>query len=165
ERSETRTSKILVVKNELSVQSHQMRDEEWKLLYGKAAVYRGAHDGAAKEIIANLEESILDVGDTANIPRKMVHGVRNIGTTPVIIAEIARGIAVEGDIIRYYDIHGRYKTAEEKKMAKIWEEIPGYRPGMSLRELIPLVRANMVKREDEFVKVDLGEIAKRQDLE
>lgn len=78
----------------LSLQSHEKRDELWKLISGKWKVTYGIIE------ITNI--------DSITIKRGTKHRVENIGTEPLEFIEIQTGDSFsELDIIRYEDSYGR----------------------------------------------------------
>lgn len=79
----------------LSLQSHQLRREEWTVLEGILEVTRD------KDIIT------LATGKTIDIPCGAVHRMANRSDKPVVVKEIQRGVCREDDIIRYEDVYGR----------------------------------------------------------
>ena len=130
ERNQICTPKILFVTDDLSIQSHELRDEVWVLLLGRAAAYRGPIRDTPQETVAGLEETIMDPGDIIYIPRRTVHAVTNAGG-PAVIAELASGEAQEADIVRYYDKHMR----GDKPVV-----LQGYEAGISIKNLIERCR-------------------------
>ncbi len=87
--------KIIVnPKAKFSLQSHEKRDENWKLISGKWKVTYGIIE-------------ITDI-DSVFIKRGVKHRVENIGTGPLVFIEIQTGDSFsELDIIRYEDSYGR----------------------------------------------------------
>lgn len=80
----------------LSLQSHNHRSEHWIVV-----------QGTAKVTIAE-EEKVLVEGQSAYIPLKVKHRMKNPGKSPMILIEIQIGSYFgEDDIIRYEDIYGR----------------------------------------------------------
>ena len=90
------TVKILYVKpnEELSLQSHNNRDEFWKIIKGRATIVLGEKEIQGKE------------GDEFFIPRKEKHRIRT-GDSPAQILEISFGWFDEKDETRYEDKYGR----------------------------------------------------------
>ena len=90
------TVKILVVKpnEELSLQSHNSREEFWRVIKGD-----GIFDIDDKKII--VEEGIEKY-----IPVKTKHKIQ-AGTEGIEVLEISFGEFNEGDIVRYEDKYGR----------------------------------------------------------
>ena len=99
--------KILTVSGQLSLQSHNFREESWYVLSGRVEVMRGIVLNTWEETKKNLERLILESGETVIIPVKHVHTMRNLGEAPAQILEISTGDYKEDDIIRYEDIYGR----------------------------------------------------------
>lgn len=99
--------KILEVSGQLSLQSHNFREESWYVISGRVEVLRGLVLDTWEETKKNLERLILDSGETIIIPVRSVHTMRNLGETPARVLEISRGDYQEDDIIRYEDIYGR----------------------------------------------------------
>ena len=73
------TVKVLEIKPEeqLSFQSHSMRDEFWYVLTGEACVFHGPIKKDWNSIKKELKEITLSVGDYITINRKTVHSIRN----------------------------------------------------------------------------------------
>ncbi|MBD3252351.1 hypothetical protein GF386_01320 [Candidatus Pacearchaeota archaeon] len=126
-RNEVCTPKILVITDELSVQSHSNREELWYLVSGKLAVYRGPVSEDPVKTIAGLDEKILMPGDLVKIPKNTAHTALNLYPQPSLIMEVALGHAEEEDIRRYYDMHGRVS-------------LEGFTEGISIRDLITQCR-------------------------
>ena len=87
---------------QLSLQSHEYRDELWKLISGQweiALQYYPYRDNPLR---------YYDYAYNAYIPRKAKHRIRNTGKEPLVIIEIQTGLSFdENDIIRYADDYGR----------------------------------------------------------
>jgi mannose-6-phosphate isomerase-like protein (cupin superfamily) len=80
----------------LSLQSHECRDEIWKLVKGEGEVTINNYGWGAKE------------GTVVHITRGTKHRARCTGAEPLIILEIAYGtICDEDDLTRYEDDYGR----------------------------------------------------------
>lgn len=79
----------------LSLQSHELRREEWTVLDG------------VLEVTRNDEILTLQAGEKVNIPCGAKHRMANRGTVDAVVHEIQRGICREDDIVRYEDIYGR----------------------------------------------------------
>ena len=105
--NEVCTVKVHHVKGTLSVQSHQKRDELWYLVKGKMKVYKGPIKKTPEETVAALQCTILNEGDTIEIPKKTAHAAENIAENGSELLEISFGDFDENDIIRYKDIYGR----------------------------------------------------------
>jgi len=90
------TVKIITVKpNEsLSLQSHNKREEFWRVIKGEGIAY-----------IGDKEYNIKD-GDELEIPVHTKHSL-SAGNFGVIVLEIATGDFDEADIVRYKDKYGR----------------------------------------------------------
>jgi len=101
--------KILEVSGQLSLQSHNYREESWYVISGKVEVLRGPAADSLDEIKKNLETIVLNVGDNIFIPVKHVHTMRNLGEKPALVLEVSGGEYREDDIVRYEDIYGRVK--------------------------------------------------------
>jgi len=94
--NESSTVKIITVSpnEELSLQTHEHRDEHWRVLQGSGEVTIGD---------AKLPAT---VGDEFYIPRTTKHRIAG-GTTGLQILEIATGQFDEADITRLEDRYGR----------------------------------------------------------
>lgn len=79
----------------LSLQSHNMRRENWTLVSG------------VLDVTLNDAVITLRPGDTIDIPLGAKHRMANHGTEPAVVREIQRGVCREDDIIRYEDVYGR----------------------------------------------------------
>jgi mannose-6-phosphate isomerase-like protein (cupin superfamily) len=80
----------------LSLQSHEHRSEKWEIISGIAEV--------------TIEEVILRLttGETAEIPARIKHRLKNVGEKLLTIKETQTGaILDEDDITRYEDMYGR----------------------------------------------------------
>jgi mannose-6-phosphate isomerase len=99
--------KILEVSGQLSLQSHNYREESWYVVSGKVEVLRGPVADSLDEIKKNLETLVLNAGDNVIIPVKHVHTMKNLGEKPALVLEVSKGEYKEDDIIRYEDIYGR----------------------------------------------------------
>ena len=90
------TVKIITVNpnQELSLQQHEHRDEEWKILSGSGTVTVGEKQTEAK------------VGDEFLVPRGTRHRVAG-GPQGLMFLEIALGQFDENDITRFDDKYGR----------------------------------------------------------
>ena len=99
--------KILEVSGQLSLQSHNYREESWYVISGKIEVLRGPVADSLDEIKDNLESLVLNPGDNIFIPVQHVHSMRNLGENPALVLEVSGGDYKEDDIIRYEDIYGR----------------------------------------------------------
>ncbi|HYF13166.1 MAG TPA: phosphomannose isomerase type II C-terminal cupin domain [Candidatus Paceibacterota bacterium] len=94
--NEPSTVKIIEVNpdQEISLQQHAHRDEEWKILRGSGTVTMG---DIHKDITA---------GDTVAIARGMKHRIKG-GPAGIQFLEISLGDFDEKDIIRFQDDYGR----------------------------------------------------------
>jgi mannose-6-phosphate isomerase-like protein (cupin superfamily) len=90
------TVKILNVKpnEELSLQSHNKREEFWRVVSG---------DGIFE---INDKKYIVEVGQEHYIPAKTKHKIK-AGPNGIEVLEISLGYFDEDDIIRYEDKYGR----------------------------------------------------------
>lgn len=80
----------------ISLQSHEKRDELWKLISGKWKITLGTLN-------------IVDI-DRVIIKRGNKHRVENIDSEPLVFIEIQTGDSFdESDVIRYEDDYGRVK--------------------------------------------------------
>lgn len=92
-------AKVLTIKPmaQLSLQSHQHREEYWIVVHGKG--------------IVNVDNSVIPVstGSTVFIPKQAKHRLANTDSQEsLIITEVQIGDYLgEDDIIRYEDIYGR----------------------------------------------------------
>lgn len=78
----------------LSLQSHEKRDELWRIVNGSGVV-----------TIGNNKYSAF-TGQTFSIPKKEIHRVE-AGNDGIVFVEVATGEVFEEDIIRYEDVYGR----------------------------------------------------------
>ena len=94
--NEQTTVKIITVKagEEFSLQTHEHRDEFWRVLSGSGVVHVGDKDTEAKE------------GDTFYSPRHTEHRATG-GPGGITFLEIAFGNFDESDIKRLEDKYGR----------------------------------------------------------
>lgn len=90
------TVKILTVKanEELSLQSHNKREEFWRVISGD-----GIFEVGDKKII-------VEIGTEQYVPIKTKHQIK-AGTEGIEVLEISFGEFDEGDIVRYEDKYGR----------------------------------------------------------
>lgn len=107
-------SKIISVrpKGQLSLQSHNRREEYWVIGYGKGTV--------------QIDDSIIPVtkGSSMFIPKGAKHRLTNTDSEEsLIITEVQIGDYFgEDDIIRYDDIYGRVVTEDKKEINKPIED-------------------------------------------
>lgn len=89
--------KRLVVKpkSAMSLQSHKLRSEEWKVLDGTLTAVLGY-----SLVFARPNERI-------HVPANTTHAILNATDKPLVLVEIQSGVCLEDDIIRYRDPHGR----------------------------------------------------------
>jgi mannose-1-phosphate guanylyltransferase/mannose-1-phosphate guanylyltransferase/mannose-6-phosphate isomerase len=94
--NETSTVKIITVKpnEELSLQSHNKREEFWRVIKGSGIFEIGA------------KKYIVDEGVEQYVPIKIKHKIK-AGSEGMEVLEIAFGNFDESDIIRYEDKYGR----------------------------------------------------------
>jgi len=90
------TVKIITVNpnEELSLQSHNMREEFWRVISGDGVFEVGDR------------KYIVDIGSEQYIPIKTKHKIK-AGMNGLEVLEISFGEFDEGDIIRYEDKYGR----------------------------------------------------------
>lgn len=82
----------------LSLQSHEHRSEQWKIVEGVA------------EVTINNRVLQFSAGAIIDIPIKAIHRLKNAGDSVLIVKETQLGdILDENDIIRYEDIYNRNK--------------------------------------------------------
>ena len=87
---------VINSKSSISLQKHLHRSERWTITKGKP------------KVSINKKKYFLKVGQSIFVPKKSIHRIENIYSTPVQIAEVQMGsILKETDIIRYKDIYGR----------------------------------------------------------
>jgi mannose-6-phosphate isomerase-like protein (cupin superfamily) len=94
--NEASTVKIITVKpgEAFSLQTHDHRDEFWRVLKGSGTVHREKQDTVAHE------------GDIFYVPRHTEHRVTG-GPDGISFLEIAFGDFDESDIVRLQDNYGR----------------------------------------------------------
>jgi mannose-6-phosphate isomerase-like protein (cupin superfamily) len=94
--NEQSTVKIITVKagQSISLQTHEHRDEFWRIVKGSGIVRIGEEDHMAAE------------GDTFSIPRHSKHRAQG-GAEDLVFLEIAFGDFDENDITRLEDQYGR----------------------------------------------------------
>jgi mannose-6-phosphate isomerase-like protein (cupin superfamily) len=101
--------KILKISGQLSLQSHQHREEKWYVISGEVMVYCGPVRSTLPEIKEHLKEYRLREGENIFIPRNYVHSMKNLAPQPSLVLEISEGEYREEDIVRYEDVYGRVK--------------------------------------------------------
>jgi mannose-6-phosphate isomerase len=79
----------------LSLQSHALRREHWKVLNGTLTV------------ILDDKVVTLQKGQDIVIPQGAIHAMANLSQSPVVVQERQEGICREEDIVRYLDAYGR----------------------------------------------------------
>lgn len=81
---------------QLSLQSHDHRDETWMIVAGKGKVIR------------NSSELQVDPSNVVKISRGVKHRIKNTGTGHLVFIEVQTGEYFgEDDIVRYSDDYGR----------------------------------------------------------
>jgi mannose-6-phosphate isomerase-like protein (cupin superfamily) len=96
------TVKVLQIKSgeELSLQSHQLREEFWYVISGKVKVTLGKN-------LKSLKNEILKEGEFVQIPRKNLHRAKGMTKPYSKILEISTGKFKENDELRYEDKYRR----------------------------------------------------------
>lgn len=84
----------------ISLQSHKMRKEVWTITSGIGKFLHGLN-------LHDLEELVLNTGDTVIVERNSLHKLECTSDIPLIFIEIQYGKCSEDDIIRYQDKYGR----------------------------------------------------------
>ena len=79
----------------LSLQSHELRREEWTVIEGEI------------QVTCNEDVFALQKGQTTHIPLHAKHRMANTTDKPAVVHEIQRGTCKEADIKRYEDKYGR----------------------------------------------------------
>jgi len=80
----------------LSLQRHKRRSEHWYIIRGKAVVIR------------DQQKIVLTVGQSVDIPIKMIHRIANPGSEDLVFIEVQSGdYFEEDDIERLEDDFGR----------------------------------------------------------
>lgn len=102
----------------LSLQSHEMRWEKWKVIEGTLTVI--------------LEDKVmrLEPGQSVEIPLKAIHAMANTENVPCVVFERQEGTCREDDIIRYVDAYGRRVLASVD--SRIAASIAAYTEIMSM---------------------------------
>ena len=86
---------------QLSLQKHEYRTENWFVAHGTALVTRGPTLKKLKITELSAQQSII-------IPKKWIHRLSNSGLQPLVIVEIQHGAYLgEDDIERFEDNYGR----------------------------------------------------------
>lgn len=91
------TVKIITVSpgHRLSLQTHDHRDESWRILEAGLTIEIGGESRETSE------------GDQVWIPRGTSHRIANVGERPARFVEVAYGVFDEGDIVRHEDDYAR----------------------------------------------------------
>ena len=80
---------------EISLQTHKLRDESWLVSSGTG------------EVRVGTEVIFTRAGNTFFIGKEVRHQVKNTGTVNMEIYEMQMGVCKEDDIVRYKDKYGR----------------------------------------------------------
>lgn len=88
--------KITVLpKQILSLQSHELRRELWRVVAGELTV------------VLNDRRVTLKAGEEIRVPLGSIHAMANTSDQPCVVFERQEGICREEDIRRYLDAYGR----------------------------------------------------------
>lgn len=88
--------KITVLpKQILSLQSHDLRREVWRVIEGQLTV------------VLNDTRHTLNAGQEIKVPLGSIHAMANVSAGPCVVFERQEGICREEDIRRYLDAYGR----------------------------------------------------------
>jgi mannose-1-phosphate guanylyltransferase/mannose-6-phosphate isomerase len=79
----------------LSLQSHELRRELWRVTSGELTV------------ILNDQNITLKAGESINVPLGSIHAMANVSDEPCVVFERQEGVCREADIKRYLDAYGR----------------------------------------------------------
>lgn len=83
---------------QLSLQSHENRDEHWIVVSGTATVTS----------LPRYERALVLYGSHVFIPRGVKHRLENFGKDPLVLIEVQVGNSFEeSDIKRYTDVYNR----------------------------------------------------------
>ncbi len=82
---------------QISVQTHELRDEVWYIPSGINSY----------ELTLDQDISILSGSRRLDIRRGTIHSIKNLDVNPLIIHEMQIGICKESDIVRIYDPYNR----------------------------------------------------------
>ncbi len=94
--------KITVLpKQILSLQSHELRRELWRVVSGELTV------------ILNDRRITLTAGQDINVPLGSIHAMANTSDAPCVVFERQEGTCREEDIKRYLDAYGRGVEASD----------------------------------------------------
>src|SRR5690242_5760056 len=72
----------------LSMQRHEFRQEDWRIVEGRAKVFIGSNPN-------NLVEYHLQTGNEIHIPLGFWHRIGNAGHAPMVFAEKQSGICLD----------------------------------------------------------------------
>lgn len=91
--------KTLVIQcgHQISVQYHLKRAEMWYI----------ADENSRFELTLGQEKKIYSGQKRIDIPKLLLHSIRNINSIPLIIYETQYGECLEDDIVRTYDPYNR----------------------------------------------------------
>ena len=98
----------------ISYQVHKERDEFWYIAEGSAAL-----------IIKNEVADVINAEERSYgmngfyIKRMWPHGIKNVGTKPLVIYEMQFGKPDEDDIVRLKDKYGRADKVEETELENV----------------------------------------------
>ena len=141
------TTRINRINGEGSTHFHKNRGEEYILIDGQIIVYRASLSlENIEKTIASMKETIMNPGDKIFISPNTVHTAINISPQDSTFLEITHGPYEDNDSHRVYDKAGR-----DKELANKWSSL-GYPQGLSIQELIPLVKSNLMKKDSEWLK-------------
>jgi mannose-6-phosphate isomerase len=79
----------------LSLQSHTLRREYWKVIAGQLTV------------LVDDRKITLSAGQDIHIPTGAIHCMANLSSAVCVVREVQEGICREDDITRYIDAYGR----------------------------------------------------------
>ncbi|MBD3310261.1 hypothetical protein GF351_03520 [Candidatus Woesearchaeota archaeon] len=139
------TLKHLVLTDELSIQSHDERDEAWYLDSGNAMVYRARAGRSPEEDIMALRQEGFPKEGCIYIPRDTLHTAVRHSREPALIMEISLGTAEEEDIVRYYDKHSASRPEADQKQLLLRE----YDSGLNVPELQARIRDKKKEASDD----------------
>jgi mannose-1-phosphate guanylyltransferase/mannose-6-phosphate isomerase len=89
---------------ETSLQSHNYRNENWTVIAGTASIQ------------INGVESILAIGQSIYVPKKVKHKINNTGKEMLVIIEVQSGTKLEEkDILRFEDKYNRNDKVASKE--------------------------------------------------
>ncbi len=90
----------------LSLQSHEMRREHWRVTQGVLTV------------ILDGKQLTLQTGEDVRIPLRGIHCMANLSDRACIVHERQEGVCREDDIKRYVDAYGRGTEAPSSHAAQ-----------------------------------------------